>query len=143
MNRISTTLIALAVAAVLLCRASIGLAGESEANEPTQKVIPANPPRDWLYTALELNYVFLNAADLMMTFKGLERGAREANPVARLFIRNKPLALAVKGGVTAGVLFGLAYVKKHDSKAAYISLGLLNVLYGVVVTNNVSVYLRL
>jgi len=140
MNRISTTLIALAV---LLYQASIGMAGENEANEPTQKVIPANPPGDWLYTALELNYVFLNAADLLITFEGLKRGAREANPVARLFIHNKPLALAVKGGVTAGVLFGLAYVKKHDAKAAYISLGLLNVIYGVVVANNVSVQLRL
>lgn len=43
--------------------------------------------RDWLYTGLEINYIVLNAADLATAFYGLEKGAQEANPVARLFIQ--------------------------------------------------------
>ncbi len=98
---------------------------------------------DWLYTGLEINYIALNAADLITTFYGLDKGAEEANPVARLVIKNRPAAVIFKGGMTAGVLLGLSYVKKQNKPAAYIALGALNVLYGFVVHNNIGVYLNL
>ena len=99
--------------------------------------------RDWFYTALQINYVALNAADLITTFYSLEKGAHEANPIARLFIQNKPLTVVIKVGVIGGVLWGLSIVKKEDKKAAYITLGLLNVVYGYVVQNNIGVMLQL
>jgi hypothetical protein len=98
---------------------------------------------DWLYTGLEINYIALNAADLITTFYGMDKGAEEANPVARLIIKNRPAAVIFKGGVTAGVLLGLSYVKKQNKPAAYIALGALNLLYGFVVHNNIGVYLNL
>ena len=99
--------------------------------------------RDWLYMGLETNYVALNAADLITTFYSVDRGAREGNPVARLFMSRKPLAVVVKGGVTFGVLAALRYVKGENKKAAYIALGLLNAMYAVVVTNNIHVAVSL
>ncbi|MFQ5864343.1 MAG: DUF5658 family protein [bacterium] len=99
--------------------------------------------RDWFYTGLEINYALLNTLDLITTFNSLESGAREANPVARLYIKNKPLAIIIKGSITAGTLYGLAHVKQENKKAAYITLGLLNVIYGFVVRNNIGVYLQL
>ncbi|MCZ6820516.1 MAG: DUF5658 family protein [Calditrichaeota bacterium] len=99
--------------------------------------------RDWLYMGLEMNYVALNAADLITTFYSVDRGAREGNPVARLFMSRKPLAVFVKGGVTFGVLAALRYVKGENKKAAYIALGLLNAMYAVVVTNNIHVAVSL
>ncbi|HEX9653079.1 MAG TPA: DUF5658 family protein, partial [bacterium] len=78
--------------------------------------------RDWLYTGLEINYIVLNAADLITTFYGLDKGAREGNPVARLVIHNRPVAVMFKGGMTAGVLWGLAHVKRQNRPAAYITL---------------------
>lgn len=98
---------------------------------------------DWFYTGLEVNYVLLNALDLITTFNGLEDGAREANPITRLYINNKPLAVIIKGSMTAGILYGLTHVKRDNKKAAYITLGLLNVIYGFVVQNNIGVYLQL
>ncbi|MFQ5824186.1 MAG: DUF5658 family protein [bacterium] len=98
--------------------------------------------KDWFYTGLEINYVMLNALDLISTFYVLEKGAKEANPIARLYIKNKPLAVLIKGSVTAGVLYGLTHVKCEDNKVAYITLGLLNIFYGFVVQNNIGVYLQ-
>ncbi len=99
--------------------------------------------RDWLYTSMEINYVVLNAVDLLTTFNCMDKGAKERNPIARLFIKNKPLAVIIKGGLTGGVLYGLSYLKKEDKKAAYISLGVLNILYVFVVRNNLSIYFQL
>ncbi len=90
-----------------------------------------------------MNYVMRNAVDLFTTFQSLDKGTKQANPFARLFIDNKPLAVIVKGGITAGVLFGLAQVKKEDKRAAVITLGLLDIIYGIVGTNNIGMYLQL
>lgn len=99
--------------------------------------------RDWFYTTLEINYLALNALDLLTTFYSLEKGAQEMNPISDLYIRNKPVAIAVKAGTTLGVLQLLRYVEKENETAAYVTLGALNLLYGFVVHNNISVYLRL
>ena len=72
---------------------------------------------DWLYKSLAVNYVALNTLDLLTTFYSLDRGAKEANPIARAFIKNRPLAILIKGGVTGGVLFALAQVKKENKKS--------------------------
>ena len=102
-----------------------------------------NQSSDWLYKSLAINYVVLNALDLATTFYSLDRGAQEANPIARTFIKNRPLAVLIKGGVTGGVLFALGKVKKENRKAAQITLGLLNIIYGVVLQNNIGVILDL
>jgi hypothetical protein len=98
---------------------------------------------DWFYKTLEVNYVLLNAADLITTFKSLDKGAREVNPIARSFITNKPLATSVKACVTAGVLLSLSKVKRENATAACVTLGVLNLLYGIVVTNNIGVYVQM
>lgn len=99
--------------------------------------------RDWLYTGLEVSYVSLNIADLITSYYSLAIGAKEANPIANLYIKNKPLSFIVKGSVTVGVLYSLRQVKKENKKIAYLTLGALNTLYAFVVNNNVGVYLEL
>lgn len=96
--------------------------------------------RDWFYTTLEVNYVMLNTLDLITTFAGLENGAQEANPIAKLYVDKKPLAILVKGSMTAGTLMAMSYVKKQNKTAAYLSLTALNIFYGIVVGNNIGVY---
>ena len=98
---------------------------------------------DWLYKSLAINYVALNTLDLITTFYSLDRGATEANPIAKAFIKNRPLAILIKGGVTGGVLFALAQVKKENKMAAQITLGALNLMYGLVLRNNIGVILEL
>ncbi len=97
---------------------------------------------DWFYRGLEINYIVLNAADLVTTFHGLDNGAQETNPIARTFVSNKPLAVAAKTGLTIGALWALRQAWKHDRRAASITLIALNVVYGAVVTNNIRVSLQ-
>jgi len=99
--------------------------------------------RDWFYTALEVNYVVLNTLDLITTFEGMSAGAREVNPVARLYISNKPAAVLIKGATTTATLIALSHVRRRNQPAAYITLGVLNVFYGFVVGNNIGVYFEL
>jgi len=128
---------------VTLSAASV-LAAAGGAGEPHRAPERGNASgTHWLYRALEINYVALNALDVVTTFWGMDRGARERNPLAKRFVRHKPLALMLKGGATATVLFGLGKVKARNKPAAYITLGLLNVVYGVVLHNNIGVVLRL
>ena len=104
---------------------------------------PQKQSSDWLYRSLAVNYVALNALDLITTFYSLERGAQEANPIARTFIKNRPLAVLIKGGATSGVLYALGRVRKENKKAAQITLGLLNIMYGLVLHNNIGVIIQL
>ena len=112
-------------------------------NESKGIIKPRKQSSDWLYNSLAVNYVALNTLDLITTFYSLDRGAKEANPIARAFIKNRPLAILIKGGVTGGVLFAMAQVKKENKKAAQITLGVLNIMYGLVLRNNISVILQL
>jgi len=112
-------------------------------NESKGIIKPRKQPSDWLYKSLAVNYVALNTLDLITTFYSLDRGAIEANPIARAFIKNRPLAILIKGGVTGGVLFAMGQVKKENKKAAQITLGLLNIMYGLVLRNNIGVILEL
>ena len=112
-------------------------------NESKGIIKPRKQSSDWLYKSLAVNYVALNTLDLITTFYSLDRGAQEANPIARAFIKNRPLAILIKGGVTGGVLFALAQVKKENKKAAQITLGVLNIMYGLVLRNNIGVILQL
>jgi len=109
----------------------------------SQGITKRKQPSDWLYKSLAVNYVALNTLDLITTFYSLDRGAKEANPIAKAFIKNRPLAILIKGGVTGGVLFVMAQVKKENKKAAQITLGVLNIMYGLVLRNNIGVILQL
>jgi hypothetical protein len=111
--------------------------------EPLQSRQEQSSKSSWFYNTLAINYVTLNAIDLATTFHGLKNGAHEVNPIARAFIRNKPLAVAVKAGATVTVLYALSKARQQNKKVAYIALGTLNILYGLVVTNNLSVTMNL
>jgi len=112
-------------------------------NESKGIIKPRKQSSDWLYNSLAVNYVALNTLDLITTFYSLDRGAKEANPIAKAFIKNRPLAILIKGGATGWVLFALGQVKKENKKAAQITLGFLNVVYGLVLRNNIGVILQL
>lgn len=103
----------------------------------------ASNQSSWFYTGLEANYVLLNTADVITTFYGLAHGAQEANPIANSFIQNRPVTLALKTTLTIGTLWGLRQVRKESRVVATVTLGALNVLYGLVVANNIRVVVGL
>ncbi len=124
----------------VLVGAASGKEGAQEPESPRNKAARTG---EWIYRGLEINYALLNAADLATTIYGLRRGAREVNPVARVFVRNTPAAIAVKGGFTFGVLWALRKAKESNRTAAFATLGALNLIYGVIVRNNIGVAVKL
>lgn len=95
------------------------------------------------YARLEFVYVALNVADFALTQSALKHGAREANPIARIYVDKLPAALAVKGVSTVGVLYCMRKVRQENPRLAHITLGLLNLMYGFVVHHNAEVYFDL
>lgn len=98
---------------------------------------------DWLYHSMEGSLISLSAADLAITYKGMEYGCREANPIIREVLDNKPLAIGLKTSATLLGLYGFRKVKKEKPIAAYVFLGATNLFYGWVVNHNVGIYLSL
>ena len=59
------------------------------------------------------------------------------------YIKNKPISILIKGGATFSSLYFLRKAKAGDKKVAFVSLGFLNILYGLVVRNNFNVLVQL
>lgn len=95
------------------------------------------------YVGMEVSYLLLNGLDLVTTFYGLERGAQEANPIANYMIKNKPLTVAAKTGLSLGTLWAVRQMRKENRTAATVTLGILNLLYSGVVANNLRVVVQL
>lgn len=132
---------------LMLAFCATGVASASGADSPSESSLKLSEEsarrHDWLFSILQVNYVMLNVLDLVTTYRGMDRGAQEANPITRAFIRKKPVAIAVKSVATAGVLLALSHIKASNPTAAYVTLGALNLLYGAVVHQNISVILHL
>jgi hypothetical protein len=94
---------------------------------------------DYVYHSLEGSYIALNAIDVMLTYKGIEKGAIELNPLLSKIINNKPLFIGIKATLTFGVLWYIRRLKKDNNKLGYGLLIAANVLYCAVVANNYSV----
>ncbi len=96
-----------------------------------------------IYKGLEINYIVLNAADIVITFRNLDRGAKEANPLGRFVMKSRPVAVAVKAGATIGILASLRFLKKESKTEAFILLGVLNVVYSFLLKSNIKVAINL
>ena len=91
------------------------------------------------YKLMEINYVVLNTLDLVTTFYALDKSAAEANPIANIYIKNKPLTIIIKSSTTLITLLSLNNLRKYHKKTAYIILGGLNILYNLVLYNNLNI----
>lgn len=96
-----------------------------------------------LYHTLEVTYISLNTADGILTHYAITRGAREVSPIFRDIVTNKPLFILLKGTFTIGALALIRQVRKHDHKTAVVYLVAANILYSIVVANNISVSIKL
>jgi len=103
----------------------------------------AKPSNNLLYHSLEVSYIALNTADVMLTYKGIEKGARELNPFIRDIIENRPLFISIKATFTIGALALIRQLRKHDPKTAMVYLIGANLVYSLVVANNVRIVMRL
>ena len=102
-----------------------------------------NKRTDWIYNGLEASYIGLNIADYITTRQAMEKGAWEANPIMRPFVKNKPAFASIKAGATLTTLYLYRKVKKEKPKVAFGLLLALNIFYGHIVNNNYQVKLQL
>ena len=98
---------------------------------------------DWIYNSLETSYIGLNIADYITTQQAMKKGALEANPIMKPFVKNKSAFALTKTGVTLTTLYLSRKVKKENPKTAFGLLLALNIFYGYVVNNNYQVNLQL
>lgn len=85
----------------------------------------------------------LQMMDALSTFRGIELGAVEANPVMAGIADNRKAMFAVKAGVTAASILVAERLWKKNRVAAVVSMLALNGLVGAVVAHNHSVLRQL
>ena len=98
---------------------------------------------DWIYNGLEASYIGLNIADYITTRQAMEKGAWEANPIMRPFVKNKPAFASIKAGATLTTLYLSRKVKKEKPKVAFGLLIIGNLVYGYLANHNYKVNLQL
>lgn len=95
--------------------------------------------KDWPFTGLIGAHLTLSALDLHLTFRGIDNGYEEVNPIMAKIIHNRPLAIAVKivgAYLTSYLLYKL---KKKSKLAAYITLGCIVLFEGYLVYRNYKI----
>lgn len=96
---------------------------------------------DLTYRILEVSYVSVNVADYITTIHGLNKGAREANPIAS---KMNPYAMAgLKLASTTSVIILGRVAYKHNPKAAKATMIAMNIISGAVIANNISVVIKI
>lgn len=99
-------------------------------------------PRKPIYTVLESNYIALQAADVVLTHKGVSLGGHEVNPIARWQIDNRILIPGKIVG-TGVFLYTCRRIHRENPRLATAYLIAGNLVYGAVVYNNYQVCLKL
>jgi hypothetical protein len=96
-----------------------------------------------LYHSFEVTYIGLNALDLITTYKIIDNGGYEANPLMTSIIQNKPLAIGVKTISTTAFLGACRIIRRDRPKLAFALLLAGNLGYGALVSHNYQVYFRI
>jgi hypothetical protein len=100
------------------------------------------PPRPALLVPLYAGFVALQAADVITTFRALDQGAVEGNPVMGGVVRNRAAFVAMKAGMTVGTLWMSEKLWKKNRVAAVVMLSAFNIGYALVVAHNARVIAR-
>ena len=96
---------------------------------------------DLTYKVLEVSYIVLNTADYIITLNGLNNGLEELNPIAS---KMNPYAMAsLKFASTASVVLLNRITYRHNPKAAKITMIGMNLIYGLVVSHNIKIILKI
>jgi len=115
---------------------TLPVAGAVDVSAPPGEIAPT---RGAVLPALYASYAVLHAYDGYATIAGLQRGAREANPVMSR-IAGKPGAVwAIKGGVAAASILVAERLWKRDHRAqAIATMVLSNGIMAVVAARNAA-----
>lgn len=96
-----------------------------------------------IYHSLEVTYIGLNVLDVVSTYKVIENGGYEANPIMAKFVDNKAAFIGVKAISTTAFLGACRIIKKDKPKLAFVMLLAGNVGYGFLVNHNYQLSITL
>ena len=91
---------------------------------------------------LYISLAALQWSDAVSTRRGLEAGAREANPLMAPIVGSTAGLLALKAGVSATTIYATERLWKQNRKAAVLMLVITNAGYAAVVSHNLAIARR-
>lgn len=98
--------------------------------------VTAKQPRGRLLPALYGGFVTLQALDAHSTFRALDAGHVEQNPIMR-WSTSRPVAfISMKAAATAGTVFFAEKIRKKHPKGAIAFITAVNAAYAIIVTHN-------
>ena len=86
--------------------------------------------------ALVVSFAALQGLDAHSTFKALDTGAKEINPLLAGLANNRGAMLAVKAGTAVAGAFFIEKMAKQHPKRALIAAAVMNTVYAAVVAHN-------
>lgn len=97
---------------------------------------PARPA--WVY-GMHAATIVLQSLDVHSTLTALDRGAVEANPLLSDIVHNPPAFIALKAGMTAGLIYGVDHMaRRHPLRALLVSAAVTSA-YVIVIAHNYRV----
>jgi hypothetical protein len=85
-------------------------------------------------------FATLQALDYHSTTRAIARGVgREANPIARSIVKNRPAFLTAKAAATVGMVYAAEKMWKAHPVRAIVFIGAANAAMAAVVAHNYSV----
>ncbi len=89
-----------------------------------------------LLASLYASTAMWQALDVHSTFRVLDRGGYEGNPLLAGITENRPAFIATKAAIAAGSIYAASRIGRHNKVAAAAALIGINAAYAVVVSHN-------
>jgi hypothetical protein len=111
-------------------------AGAIARQEPDQT---ESRPSRVLITSLFVTTAVMQGLDTHSTFKALDAGAVEANPLMRPLVNHRGAFVALKVGMAAGLIYAGHHLYKKNKVAGALALAAVNAAYGLIALRNYDV----
>jgi Domain of unknown function (DUF5658) len=95
-----------------------------------------------LMTSLYASTATMQVLDVHSTFKALDRGATEVNPMMSGLVENRAAFITMKVAMAAAAIYAASRVARHNKAAAVVTLVAMNSAYAMIVSNNYRIAAR-
>jgi hypothetical protein len=92
-----------------------------------------------LLTSLYASTAAMQMLDVHSTFKAMDRGAIEANPLMSGLVKNRAAFVTTKAAVAAATIYASSRIAKTNRVAAIVTMVAMNSAYAMIVSNNYKI----
>ena len=94
---------------------------------------------DDLFKTFQLSYVALDYVDVSLTLYGIELGLTEMNPLAKWYIKNPPLTIAVHFVLDIAIIKLTNVLFKENKRLSWVVIIGLNLIKGYIIYRNIKI----